>query len=226
MAVLLAPQDDLEFVTPAEHFGGVTKELVSIDRAIVPDTILDGVKQFIRVDHDEEDDLLRQFIDSACSSIEDQTGLAIRAITTRWKVKDLPSGHALQCDPMPVQNLYVTDSAGTDITAQCQVWAHMHDYAFMLIPPEGVKDFTIDIGAGVFSTLNIWVQPNVWTLPDVWSLAGSTGGIYDVALIRQAIYYTVSEYYRTREISDKTGMNELSFVHRAVLAPLGRRHSF
>lgn len=212
---MFAPVSHLHPITASEMLGQVNKSVVDVDRTMAVTELLASVKTYMRIDYTDDDALLSELIDMACTILEDKTGFVVRPTSYLWTVKDMPTERHLVVDGMPLQNVIVTDTdTVTDVTLQCEITATYEDFVFYLKPPEGTVNFTISFSSGLFSTLNIWTVPSVWTLPDVWNDDSMSAELFDKALIRQAIYVTVGEFYKNRELT--TQGREITYIPSVI----------
>ncbi len=225
---MFAPVSSLNPVAPHEIMGQVNKAIVDVDRAMAVTELLDSLKVFLRIDFDDDDALLTELIDVACTIVEDKSGMVVRPTTYTWTVKDLEAGKHLIVDAMPLQSIVVTDTdTNLDVTLQSEITATYEDFVFYLKPPDGTVNFRLSIAAGIFSVFNIWTVPNVWALPDVWNNDSMSSELFDRALIRQAIYVIAGDLYKNRELT--TGGREITYVPSVidyVINPIRRIYGF
>lgn len=194
--------------------GMVTKGVNDVDRTTAVTELFSDIKAFMRVDHDDEDALIRTLIDVACASLEDKAGMSIRPHMYTWTVKDFDKDRSLIVDHMPVQRVVITDTdTNTDVTLTSNIFGTYEDHVFYVRPPQDVKNFRLDFASGIFSVMNIWTLANIWVIPDVWTDDSISSRIFDRSLIRQAIYLTVAELYKQREL---TSSKEQFYVPSAV----------
>lgn len=225
---MFAPVKALYPITAQEMMGQVNKAVVDVDRGIAVSELLEPIKAYMRIDYDEDDQMIADLIDTACTIFEDKTGFVVRPTKYLWTISNMPANRHLAVDGMPVQALVVMDTdTNTDVTMQCEITATYEDFVFYVKPPEGTVNFSLSFASGVFSMFNIWTVPNVWTLPDVWNNDFMMSELFDKSLLRQGLFLTVGELYKNRELT--TQGREITYVPSSidyVINPMRRIYGF
>ena len=205
----------------------INKVNISTNRTVLVDHLLAPFKMFARIDDSAEDDLCRMTLAAAIDSIEQYTRLTINPREQRWAVYDWTPSNVLQVPFQPVQTLLVEDSAGVDITADCEVNANVEDTQFYLRVPDTYTEFSFTFGAGFYAdatNINVWTVTNVWHLLNVWAIPSAT--IDENPLIRQAILITAADLYENRQSDTSQMRTAIPSIAEMVLRPIRRPVEF
>jgi uncharacterized phiE125 gp8 family phage protein len=176
---------------------------------------LDEAKAQLRVDHDDDNDLIETLIEVATQHIDGSAGWLGRALisqTLELQLDRFPNcGVLLPYPPVagPVTSVKYDDADGVEQTANSS--------SYRLVGPSGRPRFELEYGA-------TWPSTRCQTAAvRIRYVAGYGESGDDVpAPIRHAILLMVSELYQNREITGDTGRDlarELPFAVTALLSP-------
>jgi hypothetical protein len=220
-----------DYLRPTEWVGGrswaVNKVTISVNRTLLVDHLLEPFKVFARIDAPEENDLCRMTLAAAIESVEAYTRLTFNPREQLWAVRGWSHPNVLQIPYQPVQTLRVTDTAGVDITADCEVNSNVDDVMFYLRLPQGVQDADVTFGAGFYADptlINIWTVLNVWHLLNAWSIPDAV--IDEHPLLRHAILLTAADMYENRQSDTSQMRTAIPSMAEMVLRPIRRPVEF